>query len=160
MIEMLSACATWLGATPFAQWIGQSTARIYTLFTLHLFGIVLLMGGIIFISLRLLGIVLPDKPVREVGKTALPLVATGLTLMIASGSLIFIGGAEAYFAGDWFRIKMLLLMTAIVYHFGLFRRVALADEARFSRLVAKGTAIGALLLWFGVGWSGRLIAFS
>jgi uncharacterized membrane protein SirB2 len=160
LVETLTPLVARLGATPFAQWIGQSTARIYSLFTLHLFGLVLLIGGTIFMSLRLLGFVLANKPVREVGQAATPLIAIGLTVMIASGSLIFIGGAEAYFAGQWFRLKMILLLAAIIYHFAFFRRVSLAAEGQFSELVMGATAIGALLLWFSVGWSGRMIAFS
>jgi hypothetical protein len=158
--DVLSPIVDRLGATHFALWIGQSTARVYLLFTLHLFGLILLIGGVIFIALRLLGMVLPTRPVREVGRTALPLIATGLALMVFSGGLIFLGGARDYFAGDWFRLKMLLLVCAITYHFAFYRRVAMAAEGHFSQWVLKSAAIGALLLWFSVGWAGRMIAFS
>lgn len=156
--ELLSPVVASWGATDFALWIGQSIGRIYLLFTLHLFGLVLLIGGSLFVNLRLLNLVLPNKPAREVGQTAFPLITLGLVLMVFSGGLIFLGGAEAYFAGQWFRLKMVLLLCAVLFHYLLLRPVVRAD-GRFGPWVTKGAAVVAVLLWFGVGWSGRFIAF-
>jgi hypothetical protein len=58
-----------------------------------------------------------------------------------------------------FRVKMLLLSLALLFHFTIFRRTVRSDpEARsgFANAIVAGVS---LLLWFGVGWSGRAIAF-
>jgi hypothetical protein len=83
----------------------------------------------------------------------------GLALMLLSGSLIFMGGAESYFEGQWFRRKMTLLLAALVFHVTWFRAVANAEDGRFSPWQNRMTAAVALILWFGVGMAGRAIAF-
>jgi len=148
-----------IGNTSFAIWLGMSTTRIEWLFVIHLFGLVLLLGSTVIMSMRLLGLCMTYKPITELGRTLLPLTSIGLTLMILSGGLIFIGGAVSYFMGMWFKIKMIILLTAILFHFLVFRRVVLAKGDRASWALRGVAGIAALCLWFGVGWAGRSIAF-
>ena len=157
--EILSPYAAWLGNTHFALWLGQATWRIAALLTLHLFGLTALLGSIVVTSLRLLGLFQVHKPIAQLRRDVAPATVAGLLLMIATGSLIFTGGAEAYYAGYWFRLKMVLLFVALVFHFTIFRIVTTADEGRFTRAACRLTGVAALLLWFGVGWAGRAIAF-
>jgi hypothetical protein len=79
--------------------------------------------------------------------------------MCLSGALIFTGGATGYFESSWFRLKMILLVFAIVFHFTIQRTVIRLDEARINPLLSKVSASVELLLWFGVGFSGRAIGF-
>jgi hypothetical protein len=157
--QVLSPYAAGLGNTAFALWLGQATWRIAGLLTLHLFGLTALLGTIILMSLRLLGVFQARKPVAQLHREIAPVTLAGLLLMVATGSLIFTGGAEAYYAGYWFRTKMVLLMVALVFHFTLFRMVTTADEGRFPRAFHRLTGAAALVLWFGVACAGRAIAF-
>ena len=86
-------------------------------------------------------------------------LSIGLALMLVSGFLIFTGGALTYFEGQWFRRKMTLLLIAVVFNFSWFRIVTNAPDGRFGPWTQRLTAGLALLLWFGVGVSGRAIAF-
>lgn len=156
---MLQHSIAWLGATPFALWLGQSTIRIAWLFTFHVFGLILLLGGTIFLSLRMLSLVQKAMPVPAVARAVLPVTTVGLLLMLASGFTIFTGGAVAYSEGTPFRIKMSLLLVAVLFHFAVFRRVAKAPEGKVSQAVYSGTGVAALVIWFAVAWAGRLIAF-
>jgi uncharacterized membrane protein SirB2 len=156
--DSLNPAVAWLGATPFAVWLAESTDRVAWLFVFHLFGLVLLLGSTVFLCLALCGAILPNRPMRPLAQAALPAASVGMALMVLSGSMIFIGGAEPYFAGQWFRLKMVLLVVAIGFHFAVFRRTAInADRARLG--VRRLVAVTALVLWFAVGWSGRSIAF-
>ena len=148
-----------LGNTTFALWLGQATWRIAGLLTIHLFGLTLLLGAIVVSSLRLIGVFLRDRPMAEVRRITGPVAITGLAIMMASGALIFTGGAEAYYTGYWFRLKMVLLVIAIVFHFTIARSVAYAQTGRFPAIVNALTGLVGLLLWFSVGWAGRAIAF-
>ena len=159
MWDILAPFAAWLGATPFALWVGGSTDRIAWLFTAHLFGMVFLLGGTICLCLRMLSLVLRQTPVQAVARAVLPFSTIGLAIMIASGFIIFSGGAVAYFAGPLFRLKMVLLAIAIAFQFSVFRKVATADEGRFSPGMRGGVAIAGLLIWFSVACAGRAIAF-
>jgi hypothetical protein len=151
--------ATRLGNTPFALWLGQATWRIAGLLTIHLFGLTLLLGAVVVMSLRLIGVLLHDRPIAEVQRITGPVAIAGLVVMLASGALIFAGGAEAYYMGYWFRLKMVLLVMAVAFHFTVARRVAYAQTGRFPATVNALTGFVGLLLWFSVGVAGRAIAF-
>lgn len=157
--EVLLPYATSLGNTAFAQWLGQSTWRIAGLLTVHLFGLTTLLGSVVVTGLHLLGLFQPHKPVAQMRREVRPLILIGLTIMVASGSLIFTGGAEAYYSGYWFRLKMVLLIVALVFHFTIYRMVTSASEGRVPTIAYRLTGLAMLLLWFGVACAGRAIAF-
>ncbi|MEQ1579405.1 MAG: DUF6644 family protein [Steroidobacteraceae bacterium] len=157
--DLFNPFVSWLGTSSLGMWMGTSTARIAWLFVFHLFGLILLMGGVVFLSLRLMGLVQKTTPVAVAARPVYPVMTMGLVLMVVTGGLIFAGGAVAYFEGQWFRLKMLLLVAAVVYTFTAFRSVAFADEGRFGQAVNGAAGLLALLLWFGVAWAGRAIAY-
>lgn len=159
MSDMLHDVVAWIGATPYATWIGSSTNRIAWLFTFHLFGLILLFGGMILLTLRSLNLVLRDVPLQETARQVLPISTTGLVIMLASGFTIFAGGATSYFEGPFFRAKMILLIVAVAFHFAVFGRVAVADQGRFSPFAHGAVAVFTLLLWLSVAVAGRAIAF-
>jgi hypothetical protein len=155
--EIVRPVVDLLGGSAFGQWIGQSTERIAWLFVMHLAGLTLLLGGTVVVSLRLLGIGLRSQSLPQLAQDVAPWRTSGLLLSLISGALIFTGGAASYYDGAWFRHKMTLLFVA--FNFTLFRLVTQADEGRFSPWLNRVTGGLALLLWFGVGVSGRAIAF-
>jgi len=149
----------WLGNTAFGQWLGQSTDRIAWLFVMHLFGLTLLMGSTLLLSIRLLGFGFRSQRLAQLTKEIAILRSAGLVLMLLSGALIFTGGAVSYFQGEWFHRKMVLLAIALLLNFTLFRKVTNAEEGRYSPLMNRITSVLALFLWFSVGAAGRAIAF-
>jgi hypothetical protein len=157
--DTLAPYVSVLGNTRFALWLGQSTWRIAGLLTVHLFGLTLLLGSVLLANLNLLGLFQRTKPTAQVRREVQPVLLTGLALMAGSGALIFIGGAEAYYAGFWFRLKMVLLAIAVLFQFTVHRAIASAPAGRFSPAVQRMTGAATLVLWFGVGCAGRAIAF-
>jgi hypothetical protein len=149
----------WIGDTAFAQWLGQSTERIAWLFVMHLFGLILLMGTTILLSVRLLGIGFRSEGVPQMAREIAIIRTAGLVIMLLSGALIFTGGAVSYFQGAWFQRKMVLLAIALLFNFTIFRKVTNAEEGRYSPLMNRITGVLSLLLWFSVGAAGRAIAF-
>ena len=65
---------------------------------------------------------------------------------------------KCYFSPPFF-LKMSLLLLATIYTFTLRRRVAGAEPGRIAPWLVRLTAVVSLALWFGVGFSGRWIAF-
>ena len=155
----LQPYVTRLGNTPFALWIGMSTWRIAGLLTVHLFGLTLLLGSILLTSLNLLGVFQRQKPAAQLRREMQPVMLLGFVVMLASGSMIFTGGAEAYFAGYWFRLKMTLLLTAVIFQATVYQVVARADGNRVPRMARRATGLAMVLLWFSVACAGRAIAF-
>jgi hypothetical protein len=157
--EVLLPYAAWLGNTEFALWLGMSTWRIAWLLTVHLFGLTLLLGSVIITSLHLLGLFQRRKPAAQLHREIRPVLLVGLGLVLVTGALIFTGGAQAYYEGYWFRLKMVLLAVTLAFHFTVYRAVGTAAEGRMPRVAYPATGVALLLLWFGVAWSGRAIAF-
>ena len=157
--ETLQPYVSTIGNTRFALWLGQSTWRIAGLLTVHLFGLTLLLGSVLLASLNLLGLFQPAKPTAQIRREVQPVLLLGLLLMAGSGLLIFIGGAEAYYAGFWFRLKMVLLAVAVLFQFTVHRAIASAPAGRVSPAVQRLTGLSTLVLWFGVACAGRAIAF-
>jgi hypothetical protein len=157
--EVLLPYAAWLGSTSFAVWLGSSTWRIAGLLSVHLFGLTLLLGSVFITSLNLLGLFQPRKPAARLRGDVRPVLLTGLTLSLVTGALIFTGGAQPYYEGYWFRLKMVLLAATLIFHFTVYRAVSTAPEGRLSRMTYRATGVCMLMLWFGVAWAGRAIAF-
>ena len=155
--DALQPYVTRLGNTPFALWLGMSTWRIAGLLTVHLFGLTLLLGSVVLTGLNLLGLFQRQKAPAQLRREVQPVMLTGLTLMVLTGGLIFTGGAEAYFAGYWFRLKMTLLLAALAFHVTVYRFVARGE--RRAAIARRLTGAVMLLLWFGVACAGRAIAF-
>lgn len=156
--DALQPGMTWLGNTRFALWIGMSTWRVAGLLTAHLFGLTLLLGSVALTGLNLLGLFQRHKPAAQIRCEIQPVMLIGLALMLLTGALIFTGGAEAYFAGYWFRLKMQLLLTALIFQATVYRIVVRADTPGRA-IVQRMTGLFMLLLWFGVAYAGRAIAF-
>lgn len=155
----LQPFATWLGQSWLGQWMGQSTARIGWLLTLHLVGITLLLGGVILASLHLFGLFLPTVPTPRVRQTLLPVMLGGLLLALVTGTLTFIGGEDGYFVSEWFRTKMELLAVALIFQATVFWWSMGVERSRRPAIVGVLTGLVALGLWFGVAFSGRAIAY-
>ena len=55
-----------------------------------------------------------------------PVLLTGLTLSIVTGTLVFTGGAQPSYGGYRFRLKMVLLAITLIFHFTVYRAVSAA----------------------------------
>lgn len=157
--DVLLPYVTWLGSTPFATWLGASTWRIAWLLSIHLFGLTLLLGSVFITSLHLFGVFQPDKPAARLRREVRPVLLTGLGLSLITGALIFTGGAQPYYEGYWFRLKMALLALTLIFHVTLYRAVSTAPAGRLPRMTYPVTGALMLALWFSVALAGRAIAF-
>jgi hypothetical protein len=127
---------------------------------LHIIGFVVLVGSILSLDLRVLGLA-RAIPIQPMAQLLLPLSRFGFLLAISMGFLLFSADAAHVVRNPAFQSKLLLITAALVNiviaHAGPWRRVALwGTEAP---VVAKVTALVSLLLWLGAVCAGRLIAY-
>ena len=127
--------------------------------TIHLFGLVLLLGTILILSLRLLGLLMRHQPVPELARALGLYTAMGLAIMLPSGLLMFVATAVRCYGNTSFWVKMCFLAAALVFHFTYFQQALRSKDSQNSLLRARLAACGALFLWFGVGAAGRSIGF-
>ena len=145
---------SWLGTS-----VRESTWGFAGASVVLLFGIVLLVGGVCIMSLRLLGFIMPKRPVSMLARDLNRWVLVGLAMTLVAGTLMAMGhGAMPDLYESYsFWLEMKLLLVALVFHFTLYRRVTGRDDAPAT--VRAITGILALFLWFGVGVAGRAIGF-
>ncbi len=128
----------------------------------HIIGFVTLVGGIIVLDLRLLGLS-KALPVRMLARHVLPWSIGALLLIVPSGLLMFIAHAGDLVGNTAFIIKMVLLMcagaNAAAFHTGVFRRVDAWNSGAVVPAAAKLHALVSLLIWAGVLACGRLLAY-
>jgi len=125
----------------------------------HLFGITLLLGAMVILNFRMLGIGMQQIALAVLAKQVWSWGTVGLLLAVASGLLVFIPDPARYAANYSFLAKMGLLLVATVFQYTLYRKAVRAEAAAANPQHHYGIAILSLCLWFGVAWAGRGIAF-
>ncbi len=123
----------------------------------HIFGFVLLLAALVLVCLRLLGWVLSEQPLPRVVGAARRLFRVGMVLAIVSGTLIFIATARLYLSNWAFGLKLALFAAALVAQITLLRPILKHEQPPKAR--ARLAVLVSVVLWFGIGFAGRLIAF-
>lgn len=139
---------------PLSFAIRQSGWAVMAFEAAHLIGLALLGGGATVIALAAVrrdG--LHGLSVAALSRGLKRTMSVGLALMAASGALIAISMPYKYYLSAAFRLKMLLLVAAILTTGVLWSAARTAP--RHERLLA----LAAFLLWLGVGVCGRAIGF-
>jgi hypothetical protein len=156
----LAAWAAALEASGFSFMLRDST-WIYPLANLgHILGLTLLVGPIMALDLRLLGIGRAVS-VAALSRTLTPIAITGLVVQIISGLLLFTADASALVANKVFLIKAALLVLGIANAIA-FRRIwrhALEGWDAHPPALGRLQAVLSIVFWFGVAICGRLIAY-
>jgi len=146
--------------TRLSTTIRESTWAVMAMEAVHLIGLTLLGGPAIIVGLGALrpgG--LRGLSVSALTAALLPVLRVGLLLMAVSGSLIALSMPFKYYTNAAFRWKMLLLVTALAATAALAGFSRLESPTSSQRVWQRPLALVALLLWFAVGFSGRLIGF-
>ena len=148
----MEALFAWLQTTAVAIAVGDSPLLTGSLSAVHLLGFTLATGGALMANLRLMGVLLPDRPVVDIVRPTSRGVAVGLTISIATGLLLFAPRAIAASDNRIFQIKMLLLASAAAFHFTVVRAASRRPLAGRGVLRAVGGA--GFLLWTGLALAG------
>lgn len=148
----MAALFAWLQGTQVAMTVRESTLLTASLSAVHLLGLTLITGGALVANLRMLGVLLSERPVVEVARPAGRGVAIGLAISIATGLLLFAPRAPVASANRIFQTKMLLLAAATIFHFSMHRTAS--RDSSFGAVAQRATGATGLLLWSGVAVAG------
>ena len=116
---MLAGIAGRVAATPFADWAASSPYAYPAANVVHVLALVLLLGGIGLVDLRILG-AFRTLPLQPLARSLVPIAATGVLILAASGSILFAADAVALAGNLTFRLKLVLIALAIA-NVALFR---------------------------------------
>jgi hypothetical protein len=163
-MSLLGICQ-WLEHSALGMGIRDSDWIFYFIESLHVFGIILMVGTVAMVDLRLLGIgILRRQPVSQVAGQFLPWTWTGFVIQFVTGSLLLISeAATKLYVSPSFWIKMALIAIAginmTVFHFTVYRGVSKWDDALATPRGARVAACISLTIWAGVVFAGRGIAY-
>lgn len=157
---MLDALLADLGETALAAGLRQSFWAYPIVNALHVLGIALLVGGIVPLDLRLLGL-WRSVPVAPLATVLVPSAIAGVAVVLATGPLMFLVQPADYAANPWFQLKLLVIAAAIANAL-LLRRVPAWRERAAGSAPAPRLKVAAVLslgLWCTALFFGRMIAY-
>jgi hypothetical protein len=162
MPDLLLFCQL-LEASSLAHAIKESTWLFPAIESIHMFGIVSVVGATSILDLRLMGVWFRNDSVSSIVSGTLKWALYGFALMLVTGGLMFVSEATKCYTNTGFRWKMLLLVfagvNALLFHFGVYRNVERWEQGT-TPLGAKFAGVFSILLWFGIVTAGRWIAFT
>lgn len=150
---------SWILSTPLSQYMQQSAHAFSNSETIHFFGLCLLLGSMLVIDLRLLG-VLQRTHVSAVLKLV-PVAIAGFVLNLITGVLFLVYNPEGYVTNWMFLLKMGLILLAglnmLYFTFIEQPRVLQTPVGESFDWKTKISAVLSLTLWTAVIVAGRLL---
>jgi hypothetical protein len=149
--------AAWLEATEPARAL-RDGVLLYPLVSLvHVLGIGLLLGTVVVMDLRLLG-VWRTLALPVVVGPARTVAATGIAIALPSGAALLAARATDYVTNPFVAAKFIAILLALVNVCALHRSAAWRRRDGGSARLALGGGIS-LACWLSAVASGRLIAY-
>lgn len=162
-MSMLTFCE-WLESTAAGTLVRESLYGFPALVTLHIIGLGLSAGTILWFDLRLLGIGLDRAPVTRVYRQLMPWATAGFVVMFSTGVGLFAGFATAAYNNTFFRLKMAAILlagvNALVYHRSTERTIAEWDTAVRPPTPARMAGLVSIVLWTIVVAAGRMMSYT
>jgi hypothetical protein len=154
---------TWLQNLNFPTEIRESVWLFPTIETVHVFALVLVVGSIMTVDLRLLGLANRERPFSELAGEMLPWTWVAFAVAASAGLLMFSSKALTYYGNIPFRIKMCCLLLAGI-NMALFHWLGTRHLATWDRkqppMPARIAGGASLLLWTAIVAAGRWIGFT
>ena len=148
---------------PLTALLQHSTWLLPLVKTLHLWGIVFMVGSVIMFDLRVLGLA-KTLSVRALARFLLPISVAAVFIVIPSGVVLLAAHPNELLANRLFTIKLGLIFlsacNALAFHTGPYTTVAQWDSAAPAPLSAKLFTGLSILLWLAVILCGRTLAFT
>ena len=163
MEALLTWFSKWLAATSLSHTIQTVSWIIPTLQTIHILCVALVFSSAVLVDLRIFRLFERDERLSEVTRRFLTPIWPVLVLLLVTGSLLIIGEPRRSLVNITFYLKMALLIVAILLTATL-QRTAVAwpglYEDRSPRLTGRALATLSVLVWCGILFAGRWIAYT
>lgn len=155
---------TWLENTYIGSNVKNSNWLFPVIESVHVLGIVFLVGSSALLDLRLLDRgFLREQPTSRVASRLLPVMWTAFAVMVVTGALMFMSEAWQCYTSWAFRIKMGLLLAVglnvLIFYFAAYRKMGKWESAPVAPASARTAAWVSLILWVLIVFAGRGIAY-
>jgi hypothetical protein len=115
----------------------------------HYCSLFLCVGTIVLLDLRILGIANRNWALAALAEQLGPSTWIGFGFAMVSGFLLFATEAGDYAAVTPFRVKMLIIVMAVIFTLIVQCNVAKWDRAPGMPIAAKLLAVASIVLWLG-----------
>src|SRR5580704_238323 len=111
-MQFVITICVWLEQTMVGKHVRESLWLFPVIETVHIFGIILLVGATSILDLRLMGLTFRDEPVSKLAMRFLPWAWAGFLIQVCTGLLLFSSEATKMVGNYGFLIKMALIVVA------------------------------------------------
>lgn len=115
----------------------------------HYFSMFILVGSMVIVDLRVLGLVARPLDAAQLADRLFPWIWISLALNFLSGFLMFAGSAIAYYRNDIFYDKVAVVLLAVVASIVVQQKVSKWDQLPAMPVLAKLMAVVSIGLWVG-----------
>ena len=161
---MIREILEWIGNTPWSVALLESYYVWPLVESTHVLTLALFVGTAVMMDLRLVGVAFPGVPASAFTKRLLPWTRFGFALMVVTGLLLFYSSPLRYYHNLFFRIKTILLVVAglniWLFHSRIHASIEEWEDAARPPRAARIAGLISLVVWTGVVFSGRLVAYN
>jgi len=156
----LTAFLERLGELPLSTHIAE-TWWFPLLESIHVLASTFLVGSVLMVDLRLMGVASQSQAVTRITREVLPWTRLAALVAVVTGALLFLANTVRYWENPAFRIKLALLVLAGVnmayFHLRTVRDVIEWDGGPAPPAPARFAGAFSVLLWIGIMLSGRWV---
>jgi hypothetical protein len=162
MAASLHAFCQWLAETPLSLVIQNVPWIIPTTQSIHILSVAIVISSAVMLDLRMLNVVGRSQPTASYAARFLPWIWWTLIVLALTGTVLIIGEPARSLENPSFQTKMVLLILAIGTTVFVQRPLAaVRDDPDANRELGKQlVAVVSLLLWVGIIFAGRWIAYT
>jgi hypothetical protein len=153
-----------LQETSFATKVADSLTLFPWIETIHVGSVVTVVGALLIVDLRLLGVAAHTRSIQRLIGDVMPLTWLAFILAFGSGFLLFASNAVNYAGNTAFQLKMLLLVIAaanmIAFHLVTHRGNHIWDDKLNTPPPARAAGAISLVVWVAIVFLGRWVGFT
>jgi len=153
-----------IGNSSIGTYMAENPAAFPWTESVHVMATTLVIGSILIVDLRLIGVASTSYPISRLTKALLPLTWIAFAIALITGSLLFTSQPVTYYGNFAFRMKMALLLAAgfnmLVFHLLTMRGIALWDRDAPVPAAARIAGLLSIGIWVLVVIFGRWIGFT
>jgi uncharacterized membrane protein len=146
---MLLHLCRWLQDNSFIVAINGTSWTAAALEIVHYFSMFILVGSMVIVDLRVLGLVERRQDATDLASRLFPWIWISFALNFLSGFLMFAGSAASYYRNDVFYDKVVVIVLAIVTNIIVQQRVSRWNRLPAMPASAKVLAAVSIVLWIG-----------
>jgi hypothetical protein len=154
----------WLAATSLSNTIQTTGWLIPALQTIHILAVAVAFSSAIVVNLRVWRLLQRDVPLADVARRFLPVIWPVLLILLVTGGLLIVGEPRRSLLNATFYFKMAFLALAVLLTVGLQWSLASApefwDKKPGRRIAVRLAAAASIVVWCGVIFAGRWIAYT